>query len=54
MEGIKWNMPTYRQGETTLYIHDEKDLDLLISTATDEWQPTFNASKKLSLTQEKS
>jgi integrase/rubredoxin len=34
MQGIKWNMPTYRQGETTLYIHDEKDLDLLISIAS--------------------
>jgi integrase len=34
MEGIKWQMPTYRQGETTLYIPDEKDLDLLISTAS--------------------
>ncbi|MBN1245552.1 hypothetical protein JXA31_08160 [Candidatus Bathyarchaeota archaeon] len=34
MQSIKWNMPTYRQGETTLYIHDEKDLDLLISTAS--------------------
>jgi integrase len=34
MQGINWNMPVYRQGETTLYIHDEKDLDLLISTAS--------------------
>ena len=34
MQGIKWNKPTYRQEETTLYIHDEKDLDLLISTAS--------------------
>ena len=34
MQGIKWNMPKYRQGETTLYIHNEKDLDLLISTAS--------------------
>jgi hypothetical protein len=33
MEGIQWSMPTYHQGETTLYIHDEKDLDLLISAA---------------------
>jgi integrase len=34
MQGIQWNMPVYRQGETTLYIHDEKDLDLLISIAS--------------------
>ena len=34
MQGIQWNMPTYRQGETTLYIHDEKDLDLIISIAS--------------------
>ena len=34
MQGINWNMPTYRQGETTLYIHNEKDLDQLISTAS--------------------
>jgi len=34
MEGIKWQMPTYRQGETTLYIPDEKDLDLLIGIAS--------------------
>ena len=34
MQGIKWNKPAYRQEETTLYIHDEKDLDLLISTAS--------------------
>jgi integrase len=34
MQSINWNMPIYRQGETTLYIHDEKDLDLLISTAS--------------------
>jgi integrase len=34
MEDIKWNMPTYRQGETTLYIHNEKDLDILISIAS--------------------
>ena len=33
MEGIQWNMPTYHQEETTLYIHDEKDLDMLISAA---------------------
>jgi integrase len=34
MQGIQWNMPTYRQEETTLYIHDEKDLDILISVAS--------------------
>ena len=34
MQGIQWNMPTYRQGETTLYIHNEKDLDILISVAS--------------------
>jgi integrase len=34
MQGIKWNKPMYRQEETTLYIHDEKDLDLLISVAS--------------------
>jgi integrase len=34
MEGIKWQMPTYRQGETTLYIPDEKELDQLISAAS--------------------
>jgi len=34
MQGIQCNMPTYRQGETTLYIHNEKDLDILISVAS--------------------
>jgi integrase len=34
-------MPTYRQGETTLYIHDEKDLDLLISTASRRMVATY-------------
>jgi integrase len=34
MQSITWNMPTYRQEETTLYIHDEKDLDILISVAS--------------------
>jgi integrase/ribosomal protein L37AE/L43A len=34
MQGIKWNMPAYHQGETTLYIPEEKDLDLLISAAS--------------------
>jgi len=34
MEGIQWSMPTYHQGETTLYIHNEKDLDLIISIAS--------------------
>ena len=33
MEGIQWNMPTYRQEETTLTIPDEKDLDTLINSA---------------------
>jgi len=34
MQDIEWNMPVYRQGETTLNIHNEKDLDLLISAAS--------------------
>jgi hypothetical protein len=34
MQGIKWNMPIYHQEETTLYIPEEKDLDLLISAAS--------------------
>jgi len=34
MQGIQWIMPKYRQAETTLNVHDEKDLDLLISAAS--------------------
>jgi integrase len=33
MKGIRWNRPTYRQNEVTIYVPDEKDLDLLISRA---------------------
>ena len=34
MQGIEWKMPTYRQGETTLFIPDENELDQLISAAS--------------------
>jgi integrase len=33
MQGICWNRPVYRQNEATIYVPDEKDLDLLISRA---------------------
>jgi integrase len=34
MQGIQWNIPAYHQGETTLFIPEEKNLDMLISAAS--------------------
>jgi integrase len=34
MQGIQWVMPKYQQDEITLNVHDEKDLDMLISAAS--------------------
>ncbi|MCJ7559618.1 hypothetical protein MUO79_03240, partial [Candidatus Bathyarchaeota archaeon] len=34
MQGTAWKMPTYHQNEATVYVPDEKDLDLLIIAAS--------------------
>lgn len=34
MKGIVWDRPIYRQNEATIFVPDEKDLDLLISAAS--------------------
>lgn len=34
MQGLSWKMPTYHQNEATIYLPDEKELDLLISAAS--------------------
>ena len=34
MQGLDWKMPTYHQNEATIYVPDEKELDLLISAAS--------------------
>jgi integrase/rubredoxin len=33
MQGLAWNRPIYQQNEATIYVPDEKELDLLISAA---------------------
>jgi hypothetical protein len=33
MENITWSRPVYHQNEATIYLPDEKELDLLISSA---------------------
>ena len=34
MKGIVWDRPLYRQNEATIFVPDEKDLDLLISASS--------------------
>ena len=41
MQEIKWNRPVYRQNEVTIYVPDEKDLDMLIAAAARKQMATF-------------
>jgi integrase len=41
MRGITWRRPTYTQNEATVYVPDEKELDLLISAAPRKKMSTF-------------
>jgi integrase/predicted RNA-binding Zn-ribbon protein involved in translation (DUF1610 family) len=41
MQGITWRRPTYNQNEATVYVPDEKELDLLISAAPRKKMATF-------------
>ena len=41
MQGIVWRRPNYAQNEATVYVPDEKELDLLISAAPRKKMATF-------------
>jgi integrase len=41
MQGITWRRPTYQQNQATIYVPDEKELDLLISAAPRRKMATF-------------
>ena len=41
MEGLVWEPPHYKQGETLLYVPDEKDLDQLINASHSKRMTTY-------------